>query len=65
VRITIFDLAGRQVRTLLAPKNLTPGYHEVHWNGRDDRGHVAAAGIYLYRLEAAKFSASRKLVLLR
>jgi hypothetical protein len=65
VRLTIFDLAGRTVRTLLNGENLNAGYHEVQWNGRDHAGRLVTAGIYIYRLEAANFSASHKLILLR
>jgi len=64
-QLTIFDVAGRKVRALVAGENLAAGYHEVRWNGRDDNGRAAAAGIYLYRLETATFSASRKIILLR
>jgi hypothetical protein len=65
VRLRIFDLAGRTVRTLLDNKNFAAGYHEAMWNGRDNDGRTVSAGIYLYRLETANFSASRKLILLR
>jgi len=65
VRLTIFDMAGRTVRTLVHGENLNAGYHEVRWNGRDNLGRAVTAGIYIYRLEAANFSASHKLILLR
>ena len=65
VRLTIFDLAGRTVRKLVNGESLNAGYHEVRWNGRDDAGRAVTAGIYIYRLEAANFSASHKLILLR
>jgi hypothetical protein len=65
VRLTIFDLSGRLVRTLVAGQSLDAGYHEVRWDGADEQGRSAAAGIYIYRLEAANFTTSRKLILLR
>jgi hypothetical protein len=65
VRLTIFDLSGRLVRTLVAGQSLDAGYHEVRWDGADEQGRSAAAGIYIYRLEAANFITSRKLILLR
>jgi hypothetical protein len=65
VRLTIFDLSGRLVRTLVAGQSLGAGYHEVRWDGADEQGRSAAAGIYIYRLEAANFITSRKLILLR
>jgi flagellar hook assembly protein FlgD len=65
VRLTVFDLSGRLVRTLVAGQSLDAGYHEVRWDGADEQGRSAAAGIYIYRLEAANFTTSRKLILLR
>jgi Putative Ig domain/FlgD Ig-like domain len=65
VRLTIYDLSGRLVRTLVAGQSWDAGYHEVRWDGADEQGRSAAAGIYIYRLEAANFMTSRKLILLR
>jgi uncharacterized protein YjdB len=50
VRLLILGIDGRLVRTLLA-RPLGGGAHEVAWDGRDQRGARAAAGIYLCRLE--------------
>jgi len=47
VRLEIFTVQGYRVRTL--PVNRSPGWHEVMWNGRDDRGMVASAGMYVTR----------------
>ncbi len=50
VRLSIFDLQGRRVATLMQ-RPLPPGRHEVTWNGRADDGRPLASGLYLYRLE--------------
>jgi serine protease AprX len=59
VRLMLYDVRGRRVRTLLDGAR-TAGTHRVAWEGRDDRGAPAAAGIYLARLEGAGRSAQRK-----
>ncbi|RMH97292.1 MAG: choice-of-anchor D domain-containing protein [Calditrichaeota bacterium] len=71
VKLEIYDLLGRRVRTLVQAVEAT-GAHRQTWDGRDDRGHPVASGIYIYRLEAepvgapgAGFRQARKLVLLR
>lgn len=49
VSITIFDAAGRRVRTLrLGPVEAGP--HETRWDGRDDAGGECGSGIYFARL---------------
>jgi hypothetical protein len=64
VRIDVLDMGGRRVRTLLA-ESRPSGRHSVTWDGRDERGRRAPAGVYLYRMKAGAFaSAGRRLVLL-
>jgi len=50
VRLGIFDLQGRRVRTLLDGR-LPAGEHVAGWDGADSRGRVTAPGVYFYRLE--------------
>ena len=51
VRLEIVDLAGRVVRRLVdgIPQNAGP--HLERWDGRDQIGDQAAAGLYLVRLQ--------------
>jgi len=59
VTIKIFDLLGREVATLVNEK-LNPGTYEV----RFDAGNLPS-GIYFYRMEAEKFTSTKKLILLK
>lgn len=52
VRLEILDLSGRRVRTLV-DQALPAGRHEFTWDGRNDRGSAAPAGVYLARLVGA------------
>jgi hypothetical protein len=52
VRLVVFDAMGRSVRRLVDGATQLPGPYAVTWDGRDDSGHAAAAGVYFYRLEA-------------
>ena len=45
--LRIYNLAGQTVRTLLPDRPGVGGYHEVTWNGRDDRGLAVASGVYI------------------
>jgi hypothetical protein len=64
VRITVFNVAGQAVKTLVNGKE-EAGYKSVTWNGRNDRGVRVGAGVYLYRMEAGSFAATKKLVVVR
>ena len=63
VALTVFDVAGREVRSL-ARASFTAGPHDVPWDGLDRDGHEAANGIYLVRLEGSHTRATESLVLL-
>jgi len=63
-RLTIVDLAGRRVRTL-ADGPCAAGSHTRTWDGRDEAGRAAPAGLYLARFESGGRVAARRLVLLR
>ncbi|MFO7610447.1 MAG: family 16 glycosylhydrolase [Candidatus Krumholzibacteriia bacterium] len=65
VRLTVHDVAGRLVRTLAAGEAVAAGRHERVWDGRDESGHAAAAGVYLGRLEAGTFRSSVRLALVK
>jgi hypothetical protein len=65
VRLTVHDLGGRLVRTLIAGEGLPAGPHRVGWSGRDDAGRQVAAGMYLGLLEAGSLRATGKITLLR
>ncbi|HET6350158.1 MAG TPA: FlgD immunoglobulin-like domain containing protein [Candidatus Krumholzibacteria bacterium] len=64
VRLSIFEVSGRLVRTLV-DEDQGGGAHEVVWTGRDDNGRAASSGVYFYVLEAGKQRLTRKLVLLK
>jgi len=63
-RITIFDVAGRSVRTLNALGG-TGGERSVLWDGRSSTGTMLATGVYVVRVEADGLTESRKIVLAR
>ena len=64
VSLTIYDVNGRLVRTLVS-SYLAAGMHEVVWGARDDAGRAVANGVYVYRLNAGEDVAVRRMVLVR
>jgi hypothetical protein len=64
VVVSVFDVDGRLVRVLLdGPK--PAGENRVHWDASDGADRVVASGVYLVRVKAGSWSASRKVVLLK
>jgi hypothetical protein len=59
VRLVVYDVAGRSVRKLVDGIQ-EAGLRQVVWDGRDERGSPAGAGMYVYRLEAGGASLIRK-----
>lgn len=64
VDLTIFDVAGRRIRTLMAG-SLGSGPHSVSWDGKSTDGGAVANGIYRYILTTTTGRTSRSMVLAR
>lgn len=64
VRLTIHDVAGRTVATLV-DGFLAAGRHEHTWRGCDDSGRSLPSGVYFSRIESAEGTMTRKLALVR
>ena len=64
VVIRIYDILGREVRTLVNERQAA-GFYEVIWNGRNQQGQAVGSGVYLYTLTAGNFAQSRKMTLLK
>ncbi|MCC6350314.1 MAG: hypothetical protein IT347_12075 [Candidatus Eisenbacteria bacterium] len=64
VRLVVMDVAGRRVRSLFDGP-LAAGPHELAWDGRDEAGAFAPAGLYWARIEAAGETATRRLARVR
>jgi len=64
VNITIYDMLGRQVKTLIN-QTQDAGYRSVIWNATNDYGKPVSAGIYLYQIQAREYISTKKMVLLK
>ena len=64
VNVTIYDMLGREIRTLV---NTTQDadFKSVIWNATNDYGKPVSAGVYLYQIQAGEFVQTRKMVLLK
>ena len=62
--LRVYNLLGQAVRTLGDEKK-APGYYQMVWDGRDDRGIKISSGLYLYMITAGDFKASKSMVVLK
>lgn len=61
VRVTLHDLSGRWLRTLLDGER-GAGRHTVLWDGLAANGGRAPAGMYFVRIDAGEHTATRRFV---
>jgi len=64
VRLTVYDVQGRLVRSLLDEVR-SAGANQVNWDGRDSTGRGAASGTYFARLESGGMTSVKAMVLVR
>jgi hypothetical protein len=62
--VTVFDMMGRKVATLL-DQDMAAGGYRISWNSRDSYGQDVSSGVYFYRLEAGSYTATFKMILMR
>jgi len=64
VSVDIFDIAGRRVRSLY--RGLLPsGFQTLTWDGMNEGGRPAPAGVYFMIVESAGHRQNIKLTLVR
>jgi len=64
VVLTIFNLLGQEVRTLV--NELKPaGTYQLVWDGRDNQGNLMNSGTYFYRLIVGEQSQIKRLVFMK
>jgi hypothetical protein len=64
VLIKIFDITGREVKTLVNEK-MEPGKFKVDWQSDNNDGKTVSSGVYFYRITAGNFTDTKKMILVR
>ena len=69
VTLTIYDGAGRVVRTLDVGHRIAAVYENrskaIYWDGRNNFDERVASDVYFYHLSAGDYSATRRMVILK
>ncbi|MFA7360086.1 MAG: PQQ-dependent sugar dehydrogenase [Candidatus Kapaibacterium sp.] len=64
VKLQVFDINGKQVRTLVN-NSQTAGRYGISFNGKDDNGANIPSAIYYYTLSSDDFTETRKMVMIK
>ena len=62
VRLDVYDLLGRRIRTLVEAAQHPPGPHRAVWDGLDDSGAPVSSGAYFYRLHVGDAVTSKQAI---
>tara|TARA_B000000437_G_scaffold190268_1_gene148399 strand:- start:419 stop:1216 length:798 start_codon:yes stop_codon:yes gene_type:complete len=68
VTLKIYDITGRLVRTLVNNEFRSAGNtrgYDVMWDGTDNFGSTVSAGLYLYTLQTADMTVTKKMIFMK
>jgi len=65
VTAKIYDVLGKEVRTLINGEDFAKGTHNVVWNGRDNSGKQVASGTYIFKMMSGNMEKSMKMMLMK
>jgi len=63
IKLDVYDIQGRLVRTLVDYELYQPGRYEIMWDGLDNKGNRIASGVYFTKMQAGKFSNTKKMIM--
>ena len=64
VTLDIYNIKEQKVKTLVND-DLEVGKHTILWDGKDDSGKSVSSGIYFYKMKTAKYTSTRKMILMK
>jgi hypothetical protein len=65
VTLTIYNVRGQRVKTLVTDTRAPGVTYRIQWDGRNDAGQQVASGVYFYRLVTKGFTKTKKMVHLK
>jgi hypothetical protein len=65
VKLDVYDLSGRHVRSLISGRSMPAGRHDAVWDGRDAVGRQVSAGVYFYQLKTGDTALTGRMTLVK
>ncbi len=62
--LEIYNVRGQKITTLINER-LNADQHEVTWNGTDESGKNVTSGVYFYKINSGRYTATKKMILLK
>ncbi len=64
VNIEIYNLKGQKVKSLVK-ETKAAGNYKVAWNGTDDNNRPVSSGVYFFKMNAGKYSSTKKMIMMK
>jgi hypothetical protein len=64
VTIDVYNVKGQRVTTLV-DERMDQGNHSIIWNGQDASGKDVTSGIYFSKMRSGKYTATKKMILMK
>lgn len=65
VSLKVYDMLGKEVRTLINNEEYAKGNYNVTWNGRDNSGRTVASGTYIAKMVSGNIEKSIKMMMVK
>jgi hypothetical protein len=65
ISLKVYDMLGKEVKTLFSNKSFKKGNHKAIWDGTNNFGNKVASGNYIAKLKFGNFAKSIKMTLLK
>ena len=64
IDITVYDISGRKVKTLLNKWQIK-GDYKIKWDANGQKGEDLPSGMYFYQLKTENFVKNKRMILLK
>jgi hypothetical protein len=64
VTLEIYNLKGQKIATLVNEHQNANNY-KIVWDGKDESGKTVGSGVYFYKLKAGKYTATKKMIMMK
>ncbi len=65
VTMKIFDISGREIKSLINNQTMFAGKYTVDWNSTDNSGRQVSSGVYFYRIFSNGTAITKKMMLIK